>query len=603
MESTNRTGAHKRLPESGLASTQPPRADLPRNVNLYVTHQEVFGEPATINQLTGLLVQLNINDVIRTVAVLKNLCMRVPGVPPTAIRERQLSMARSMFYDEALLKLEASPFGKAEETILFHPQQQLFLLRHALMTCPQVGGLPWDEEAHKVFGEACLVASDLLVRTDTEESSEDGNIIIAHLLAPLIELSADREPVTVIGRAIQLWQQIPADFAHHKPADYVDIGGVFEKANGVSVTGFFRILFLVFAQVFADNPADARPGEQFVFDTARHFENVPYDPETIRKAMAVISCPLKRLGTVIYNQPKQSMLHDFTAFQQFPAIEVEPGIHIVYDRELLLTFFTAGMWWRIHDALDEDDQKHFRSFFGLIYETYVERVFDHASKLPPKPTHRLIPRPKFNPSTEVCDLLIVADDCWVMVETKGSVLSTRAKYSEDASIFRRELEGKFYGKPSDKKGVYQIAHSIKKLAAGETIMNSDLDFAKVKRIYMVVVCYDLAATGKFAADHLDGKMRREFDNALPTAPTVLPLTMLSSTDIESFTALAKRHLLPHLLASYRVNGENTASFKDHIFGANSRDVSIDDSFSMLNFKNIFEAVYADLNFGGTGQNG
>jgi hypothetical protein len=572
------------------------RRMLADNVYLYVTHQEVMGKSATINQLTGLLAQLNIHDVIRTIAAINNLYSPTPAKSITQIRSEQIWLAKQLFPKEILEKFNASPFGRDNTIALFHHQQQLYLLREALTSCQHDGGLPWETTAHHIFGNACLMVNDLLGRK-TPIEPKDGNVTLAHMIIPNLEISADHEPVSLIGRAVQLWINIPEEESLKRYSDHIDFKQVFRDAYHIDLEAFLRVLFVIFAQAFRDDTDYNQPWAHFVINLEKTFENTQYDKDTLRRAMKVISSPLAEFGAYIHEQPTQSVRHDFTSLQRYPGIEVEDGIYVIYDRMLLLRFFTAGIWWRIHDALPVEKQGDFKSFFGKVFEMYVGRVLSHVcNAVRSKVKHNLILNPRFNASTEVCDALLIYDDTWILVESKAVLFTPRAKYIDDSSEFQRQLDERLFGKPEDKKnkGISQLAHSIRKLAGGEKVMNTDLDFAKAKNVYMVIVSYDIAATGKFTAAYLDKKMRDTFGELPPNCPNVLPLIIIGPTDLEAFTSIGQRNPLHHLLASYRHNALPLTSFKDHMFAVRQRDINIDETFSLDNYHAIHESVVADF---------
>ena len=187
------------------------------------------------------------------------------------------------------------------------------------------------------------------------------------------------------------------------------------------------------------------------------------------------------MGDMLYNQPAQSRGSDFTMLFRYPAIEAEDGIYIAYDKNLLLRFFTGGVWWLIHDALPQEKRGDFRSFFGSVFAIYVERMLKHHCEAPgSRCQHRLYARPKFGSNDEACDALITEGNSWVMVETKASLLTTQAKYSGEARYLKADIDTKFVGSSRDKKGVAQLANSIKKSASGRTIINTDLQVGEPK---------------------------------------------------------------------------------------------------------------------------
>jgi hypothetical protein len=467
------------------------------SMSLFIPYEEVFGEPATINQLTALLSQLNIHNVLRCITIMNNLNVPAPGQTLEQIRRCQVFAGQQILSPAIREKLLVSSFTSNIRTAIFHRQQQLYLLTKALTRCQHNGGLPWEEKAWHIFGEACLVANSLIGTTkELSESPIDGYVNLAHILCPLIDLSADHEPSSLIGRAHQLWIDIPQMPQLKREKNYIDFASTFQKAYQIDLKTVLNILYMVAARVLVENDTNPNaPHSRFAIDLKKAFEKTPYDLNTIRKVMSLISLPLAKFSAYIDETPTQSPKHDFSALQKYPGIEVEDDIYLIYDRAMLLKFFTTGIWFKILEALPEEKQKDFKAFFGIVYATYIERLLAHVcNDTSAQKKHRLVIRPMFDKSAEVCDALVVSGDVWVMIETKASILPTRSKFLEDPGPFKKELDDRFFGNPKDKgpKGVCQLAISIRKLNMGAAIVNTDLDFRKVKNVYPVIVSYDIA---------------------------------------------------------------------------------------------------------------
>lgn len=561
------------------------------NMGLYVTHEEVFGGRATISDLIQVLARLNINDVIRTVSLMNNTyCTRLRVA--AKFKKIQRALVRDIFSEPNREKIEASVFGTDADYILFHRQQQLYLLRVALTACASQGGMEWNSDALDEFGLACLMVNDLLGPEDDREY--EGSFLGAYAaFLPLGELVVDREIFDIIGRAVQLWIDIPEEDALKQSKTYIDFNQVFHEHYGVDIREFLQVVYLLYAQAEMGVQPNGEASGLFVVNRTCFFKALDVSEETTSKCLAIISRPTKEFGNYVNNHSTISRQHDFTALQRYPLIEVEDGMYVIYDKKFLLKFATHGIWWRIEEALTKPKRDDFRSFFGNVFSTYIARalhyVYDNLGK---SFSHRLFIEPMFDSTAEVCDALIDANESWVIMEAKGVILTTRAKYSDDFSALKQDIDSKFIGQGAP-KGVRQLAHSIKKLVAGQK-PKIDADFSRCREIYPVLVAYDSSASGKFLSMYLDEELRKELakePNALPTnAPVVRPLTVLSVADIEAFTSIGRRIQLPHLLTKYRMNSKPMEFLQQFIVMEYKSYLKIEESFSMQNYRKLHDSM-------------
>src|SRR5262249_55494556 len=147
----------------------------------------------------------------------------------------------------------------------------------------------------------------------------------------------------------------------------------------------------------------------------------------------------------------------------YPFIEVEPRIFVCYDRAFHRRLFTDGIYWKLCDSLRADERKSFQSFFGKVFEKYVQRLLAFRTRNQTRISVYENPR-YVGEKAEICDLLHEADNAWVLVEAKGTPLTTRAKYAGNAQALEDELMDKFVEtKGRAPKGVGQLANSLRKL--------------------------------------------------------------------------------------------------------------------------------------------
>ena len=468
------------------------------------------------------------------------------------------------------------------------------------MMCRHEGGVAWEPQGRHLFGEACLLANGLLnaSKSSTEAEAgtgEEGLLWLMHTFLSAAEIANEHDPVDTVSRAVQLWIKLPEEQEIKKSPIYLPLASHFQGAYGIELEMFLRILFLLYIKVYQAKLTHPEPWAQFIVTYQNTFRNAGYSEALIRQAMGVLSYKLQDMGNLMYAQLPQSMTSDFVNLYRYPLIEAQDGTYVIYDRQVLLQFFTSGIWWLLHDALPHDKRDTFRAFFGDVFASYIERVLRHACEGGPnRIPQRMFARLRFSPTDEVCDALLVAEDSWVMMEVKASLLTPQAKYAEDPLYLKNQINDKFAKMGKGSKGVGQLAKSIKRLASGASIVNSQLDFSQPKKVYPVIVNYDTTVSGKFVTQYLDSKLRAELIDLPAGSPKVMPLTVLNMMDMEAFTALARRHAFPDLLASYRLYATPFCSFKDHILPKFARDVRWETAFPLQNFDAMHEAILADF---------
>jgi hypothetical protein len=232
------------------------------------------------------------------------------------------------------------------------------------MTTPYWGG----------FGVVLLMASDLLNTTFPAgaTTSEELARKICRLL-PDMEANGLQSYQNKIARSYAITSRFIEQF-RDKPT-FIDVPKIFEETTGVPLETYQALLFGSISR-FAKlddlkgsrNPADFAVPESWFRQTSvpaetakRFFDYVSADSETYAKGVAA----------------KQPSANDFTIFRDKPMF-VESGNYFPLDLALLAEKFESGPFWRVHSQLEPGKRENFHSFWGTVFEAYVNWVMNSS---------------------------------------------------------------------------------------------------------------------------------------------------------------------------------------------------------------------------------
>jgi len=552
--------------------------DLTPHFGVFITHEEVTGRRVRRADAAALLSRLNIHGVLKMIALL-NASFVDPLDSRGDVRAMQNGLV-ARFFDSSLKKeLQDSLYGRDVTIAVFYRQQQLLMLRLALEVCPTDSGLPWNKEAENIFGRVCLMVNDFAGHHEDELSRNDSSLGVASRLLAIGELPSDSQTAGLVGRAYEVWLQIPNQESLQSEDNYVPIAQRFEEKYGLSLKLFLQGLLLIVLKTESFNLLGPKPLDALLFNSTTYLNNASFSPEVFQKVLEIVSCKLETLRDKLGTAPNQNPRFDFSLLRRYPLIEVEPETYLCYDPGFLRKFFTDGIYWRIHDALTSDEQEKFRSFFGKIFADYVENILGHIYQDGPNsPKHLVKTRLAFTGNRgEVCDVFVQCDNSWVVIETKASLLTTRAKYLGTADALEQDLKGKFVStKPQSRgkgvsKGVGQLANSIRMLIDGIPTNADEIRLENCSKIYPVLISYDSAVISPAIPEYLEQQFLEQLTSKkgdLPARPKIMPLTVLSINDVEVLTSLRNRHELSSVLSTYRHAKRLGETFAGFIFRYN-----------------------------------
>lgn len=185
---------------------------------------------------------------------------------------------------------------------------------------------------------------------------------------------------------------------------------------------------------------------------------------------------------------------DLVALRNTPLLRLDDGQFIAIDPGFLVDKAGRGLFWATRTLVrDSKEGRAMLAEWGHAFEAYVNKILFNGNGYRERRVFR--PRLKSNGAPDCC---IVEGSTLIAIETKASVITSKARYGGDAELLRKELEKKFIsGSDGERKGLAQLAEFVRRLASGEKVMDEGesgwaLDATKITKVIPVVVHLDSA---------------------------------------------------------------------------------------------------------------
>lgn len=528
----------------------------------YMRHADIFGDYSTISSVVQPMSRFNLYAVLQRLSRISS-CITAGNEVPGAEFIIQDELRKLYFSPELQEKILSTYQQRGwkdnhptdKPVPLFHRHQLLMMLKFALIACPEEGGIgatsAWSSEDTHLLGAVALRVNDL-AGAETIEDNPDRHILEVSLnVLTSVDYAFDNELMPMFGRAQQFWIELPKDARVQSDPKFVPFAQRFFECHGITLENFLHSLFIVNTRSIGFDPAK----EKFpVIEIDRYKESLNLPDGIFEKSVSMVSLTPRKMAERIFMGQSQSFRTDMTVLREFPLLEVHPGTHLIHDQIYMARFLTEGIYHVFVNTLTGQEKEDFQSLYGSIYALYLEKLLEAAfAAKQHKEKQKITVSPMFHKANaEVCDIFIEScSDSWVLIEAKGSFFTTQGKYSGSYSAFKDNVDAKFGSVDSKRpKGVAQLANSIKKILLGEKFSVTGADLSKCDSIYPVLVANDTAAVVPGMRIHLEEVFRTLLGPTPPNMPVVRPLTVLSTQDLERYAAVAKRHALSHVLASF-----------------------------------------------------
>jgi hypothetical protein len=427
--------------------------------------------------------------------------------------------------------------------LAFHRHQLLFVAQEALrycsddardMTTPYWGG----------FGVVLLMASDLL---DTAfpsggTPSEDLARKICRLL-PDMEANGLQSYQTKIARSYAMTSRFIEPF--RGKANFFDVPKLFEAATGVPLETYQALLFgsiSRFAKLDelkkSQNPVDFAVPQSWFTQTS-----VP--PETTKRFFDYVSANSEGFAKIVAE--KKPHTNDFTVFRDKPMFG-DSGNFFPLDLALLAEKFESGPFWRVHNQLRNGERENFHSFWGSVFEAYVNWMMSCSVD---GKTNRFYPDPRYagKPTEQVCDGIVICGRCAILLEYKSSTFTVAGKYGGNPRQLDAELQSKLVGTAKSRKGVFQLADAVEKLSRPENPEQIEgVDMYEIATVFPLLIIRDDMGSAFYMNAYLNWHFQQMIKGKR-FLRSVTPLFCMSSDDIEKLSPFLRDSSLAEALSA------------------------------------------------------
>jgi hypothetical protein len=531
-----------------------PVETVPSDHVVYVTSEELFGKPADLAKVAGLL-----REISRT-AMTSVLC-RFGVLYHSDNHDKWIALDRALLrgtflHPELHARINAiDGESEAYARVAFSRPQALLALRLAQHLCHSGPDKDVISQAElRQIGFALLHVSDLLAdprdaKDNLPSDPIEGRKYLAAMMVSLFDHSNPPASPQSMKRTFEMLSsgQWHTDHTLRAAAEG------FAAGVGLTIKQYVAFVAGLVAKFSNEEARGAQANTEVrlgnILEKAR-------DRDGLRKAVELISIPFAKLPEVT-PKPDQAISDRTDApFRSAPLIGFPGDRYLCADLTFLTLRITSGLFWTIKPFLPKEGQVDLFRAWGDLFEEYVH---DTLEPVIPKIYRR---RPTDRDRNELTDALIDYGDDVVLVECKAALIPDSVKFGRDAEALVGALEEKLLK-------VDQIVRSIDRIfgRGARPEARSYIKKSFVQRLYPVIVSYDHAACSPFLEEFLNERLQQRLAEAdLPKHPVVQPLTIMAGDDVELLVPLLRHGLkLPKMLRDRFEMGQPDVTFHNLLY--------------------------------------
>jgi hypothetical protein len=540
-------------PQNMKQTTEHPVRRLLRGGPQYLvllTYAEAFGGlRPTLTEFRARLAAVSKVHLVRICAVLNAFLRPEADSPELFNAAAHRAFVRAYFSGEVGKKILRATEGDRPR-VVFHRQQLLFVAKEALQYASDDASLPMI--SNSAMGELLLIANDLM-HFESDDGSTDTLDSFAKLATTILPIqeAANGNVRHKILRSYQM-TKIASELSGEKP--HFDIFMSFKEAANLDLLDFYALVIGAISRLHRFDP------EKFLKDPLSYsldeqwFRSTKIDPGAVQAFFSLAAATPEE-----YKQRLETSRgpNDFTAFRDKPLLRSHSKLDLI-DLWLLAEKFESGPFWLIHSSLPEKQRADFHSFWGRLFERYIADLFQSSAD---GALNRVYAAPVFeNTSEELSDTVILCDRALILIESKGTTFTARAKYEGDYKLLRQELESKLVESKDRPQAVKQLARNIERAFGSERQKVEGIDLTYVTHVFPMVVTRDDLG-GVAGVNAFLGSRFHETLNRKGLSVSVAPLICLSSEHAEALSAyLSDTKLVEILEAHIRANRRGQARY-------------------------------------------
>lgn len=328
--------------------------------------------------------------------------------------------------------------------------------------------------------------------------------------------------------------------------------------------------------------------DNFEFDTARVYENIPHLKSTVEAFLQKETRTASELAQVYKGSASPNELTNLLPLRERPILLVDGSRRAAFiDFSFLIERASNGLLFRSSRIPGCDAMK----LFGEAFEEYAVRRLDRYSatlrnqglNVTGYARVNAVSHKKGKPD-EFTDYVMLCGRRLILIEIKGKWLQDNAVGKQTAEEYWNEIKAKYVlleeeGKKPDRKGVQQLAEAINGWFEGRLIPDIALSLDDFDVIIPVLLVYDAhlpaLAHGTFLAKELqpliDGTSSLQSNMSL-AGKEILHLCLISMDDFEGFeNRILRRDFADILLEYSRIHPYRHVSAGSFLSGIDSEE--------------------------------
>ena len=377
-------------------------------------------------------------------------------------------------------------------------QGQLRYLAAEVLRLPKI-----DTEDETFFpdvllGPLLLCAAEMLYTPQPPETEDlDKMASLVAMFLPVYEIDSLVEPFMLFTRFyIFLTICIPRLPEHLRTFDpYAE----FEKAFKFPLKRYYLVVFTYMMHGVMQRSKELRGDSLGVTISRNWFKHTNLTDAQIDQLFDAVSFTLAKLP----DAKSPIGFADFEFLRDNPYFRHKGELYCL-DYEFAVAKLESGVIWRVRSALPDKKRPAYFSFWGNVFEEYVQWVFDQYAHKEKNVFHR---SPQLA-GLPLCDAIVVCGTTAVLIEAKLGTCAANVRYSGDAAKMREFLEGHLVSGTNRNIGVQQLLRAIDRISASRREDQPDC-LKGVKKLIPLIITRDDIGSSWMTNGYLNARFQED----------------------------------------------------------------------------------------------
>ncbi len=517
-------------------------------VAVYITYERMYGFRSTRQELREELRVFALGPLVSLLAAINDHLRAEGGKPDPSVQNKLLPL----FFDDGDIK-RMSSLEPNRYPVVLHRQLLLFLMKEALVTCPD-SGIILTNDFH-ALGSALLRANDLLAHAFPKATtSRERYLVAAAHSFSVQEANAFHSWEYKALRSYWMLNRTLPELSHKQP--FFDIPRLFVEETGLNLLTF-QILDFMTMTGFLKEVSKTRATSPIELPET-WFSTTDFSKTDIATFLSYVSATTSDLRERML---KHQEPNDYTAFRETPLLKLD-GRLVLIDFGFLCEKFESGPFWAGRRRVPEEEANVYFSFWGDLFERYVCDVLRLSSD--PK-LNQVIPDPRFDGGGQFTDCAVRSGRSLVMIEVKSSTLSARVKYGAELGSLDRTIRRNFVEDGNTPKALKQLINGISKLFV-QRMAVPEIRPQEISTIFPVLITRDEVGSTIGIAPLLNDTFQQLLRaERFQISQSIAPLLCLSSEDMERVSSVLRDAPFCKIIEGYfrgcRANGAKHPPFR------------------------------------------